>query len=107
VFETYPIEARRKPRAINARFDRCSERVSVRESSNEKGQHIMKAGYAIVIAAVVAVVAVLILRRRGNEVPVESAPARSTREQSTEDGSSVVQEWGEESFPASDAPQSW
>ncbi len=23
------------------------------------------------------------------------------------DGSSVVEEWGEESFPASDAPQSW
>ncbi|MGA9594982.1 MAG: hypothetical protein WBV06_02405 [Acidimicrobiia bacterium] len=64
----------------------------------------MKAVSAIVVAAIVTVVAVLIFARRGREVPGEFAPKH---EQRTQDGGSVVEEWGEESFPASDAPQSW
>lgn len=64
----------------------------------------MKAVYTIAAAAIVAVIAVLILKRRTSEAPGESAPRQ---EQRTEDGDSVVEEWGEGSFPASDAPQSW
>ncbi len=68
----------------------------------------MKAVYAIAVAAIVTVIAALILKRRRSEVPGESAPTQEPKqEQRTEDGNSVVEEWGKESFPASDAPQAW
>ncbi len=54
-------------------------------------------------------------RRRNDGIDREATPsgessdvAESDRvDQTTPQGASIVEEWGEESFPASDAPQSW
>lgn len=34
-------------------------------------------------------------------------PSSGREEQQTQSGTPIVEEWGEESFPASDPPQSW
>lgn len=58
--------------------------------------------YVLVAAAIVAAITLLIVRRCRHDNP------NGQRErQETEEGTSVVEEWGEGSFPASDPPQSW
>lgn len=56
--------------------------------------------FLVLMAAGVAVVA-LMRRRQPNPQDHDRA------EQATPEGKPVVEEWGEESFPASDPPQSW
>jgi len=62
----------------------------------------MRFFYLFVAAAVAAAIVSLIVKRTRRDTPVGQR-----QQQRTEDGTSVVDEWGEESFPASDAPQSW
>lgn len=60
---------------------------------------------ALLLLAVVGAIALtqLVMKRRSAEASSDSVRA----EQEADDGTPVVQEWGEESFPASDPPQSW
>ncbi|NND01360.1 MAG: hypothetical protein HKN91_01100 [Acidimicrobiia bacterium] len=58
------------------------------------------------VAMLVAIVTALTVFKRckTNPVAVSDSPRE---EQQTATGKPVVEEWGEESFPASDPPQSW
>ena len=53
------------------------------------------------LATVGVAVAALMRRYRSN------TPDHDRAEQTTPEGKPVVEEWGEESFPASDPQQSW
>lgn len=60
---------------------------------------------AAVAAGLGALAAIILQARRRQPAPRRLSPAApySHRDQQPE----IVEEWGEESFPASDPPQSW
>lgn len=59
---------------------------------------------AVLLIAIAAAVACFKQSKRAKPEVVADSPRA---EQQTASGTSVVEEWGEESFPASDPPQSW
>lgn len=58
----------------------------------------------LLVALSIMVIAALLVGRSRSQAH-HHATARETQE--TPEGKPVVEEWGDESFPASDPPQSW
>ena len=70
-----------------------------------RGKKVRLMKRAAIVTGILGALAGLmaVVRKRKRNEPLHSPRS----EQATVDGTPVVEEWGVESFPASDPPQSW